>query len=97
MLSILVVVFLMIRLPPRSTRTYTRFPYTTLFRTAATTRLPRSDGGSPVQARCQVSGHICCGGDGTPGKRCASTSLACRPDAAVSGRKQGTGGRGQCL
>src|SRR3546814_16827707 len=26
--------FLMIRRPPRSTRTYTRFPYTTLFRSA---------------------------------------------------------------
>src|SRR3546814_19691646 len=30
--SILVVSFLMIRRPPRSTRTYTLFPYTTLFR-----------------------------------------------------------------
>src|SRR3546814_16608482 len=28
--------FLMIRRPPRSTRTYTRFPYTTLFRSKAT-------------------------------------------------------------
>src|SRR3546814_17393818 len=27
--------FLIIRLPPRSTRTYTRFPYTTLFRSVA--------------------------------------------------------------
>src|SRR3546814_18675891 len=31
-LSILLIFFLMIRLPPRSTRTDTRFPYTTLFR-----------------------------------------------------------------
>src|SRR3546814_8000311 len=31
----LVVFFLMIRLPPRSTRTDTLFPYTTLFRSAA--------------------------------------------------------------
>src|SRR3546814_15544217 len=29
-----VVLFLMIRRPPRSTRTYTLFPYTTLFRSA---------------------------------------------------------------
>src|SRR3546814_18414936 len=31
----LYVFFLMIRRPPRSTRTYTLFPYTTLFRSAA--------------------------------------------------------------
>src|SRR3546814_999809 len=31
-MSLLVFFFLMIRRPPRSTRTYTRFPYTTLFR-----------------------------------------------------------------
>src|SRR3546814_5348502 len=31
--------FLMIRRPPRSTRTYTLFPYTTLFRSSAARRL----------------------------------------------------------
>src|SRR3546814_13484923 len=31
----------MIRRPPRSTRTYTLFPYTTLFRSALAPRLPR--------------------------------------------------------
>src|SRR3546814_17687159 len=40
-------VFLMIRRPPRSTRTYTHFPYTTLFRSL---RIPREvvniDGGA---------------------------------------------------
>src|SRR3546814_17201006 len=36
--------FLMIRRPPRSTRTDTLFPYTTLFRSPATNGLP------PVQA-----------------------------------------------
>src|SRR3546814_14043558 len=35
---LLVVFFLMIRRPPRSTRTDTRFPYTTLFRSRRTTR-----------------------------------------------------------
>src|SRR3546814_12083067 len=38
------VFFLMIRRPPRSTRTYTRFPYTTLFRSLA------------AQLRLQVAG-----------------------------------------
>src|SRR3546814_3214874 len=32
--SLFVFFFLMLRLPPRSTRTYTLFPYTTLFRSA---------------------------------------------------------------
>src|SRR3546814_12607609 len=36
-----VVVFLMIRRPPRSTRTDTLFPYTTLFRSALVVRLKR--------------------------------------------------------
>src|SRR3546814_16257114 len=31
---LIIVFFLMIRRPPRSTRTYTLFPYTTLFRSA---------------------------------------------------------------
>src|SRR3546814_12959228 len=35
------VFFLMIRRPPRSTRTDTLFPYTTLFRSAARPRRPR--------------------------------------------------------
>src|SRR3546814_8184187 len=34
--------FLMIRRPPRSTRTDTLFPYTTLFRSSGTTRLSES-------------------------------------------------------
>src|SRR3546814_12639338 len=32
LIDMIVIVFLMIRRPPRSTRTYTLFPYTTLFR-----------------------------------------------------------------
>src|SRR3546814_10345124 len=34
------IIYLMIRLPPRSTRPDTLFPYTTLFRSCAPTRLP---------------------------------------------------------
>src|SRR3546814_7915986 len=36
--------FLMIRLPPRSTRTYTLFPYPTLFRSAGGQAQPRREG-----------------------------------------------------
>src|SRR3546814_3905027 len=39
--------FLMIRRPPRSTRTDTLFPYTTLFRSTATTTAPSSTGSFP--------------------------------------------------
>src|SRR3546814_3985419 len=38
--SLLFIFFLMIRRPPRSTRTYTLFPYTTLFRSPGADRLP---------------------------------------------------------
>src|SRR3546814_20051071 len=41
--------FLMLRRPPRSTRTDTLFPYTTLFRSAAMTHLPVL--GVPVESR----------------------------------------------
>src|SRR3546814_1163852 len=48
--ALFVFCFLMIRLPPRSTRTDTRFPYTTLFRSAA-------KGGKPVaRFGCGVPG-----------------------------------------
>src|SRR3546814_14197030 len=50
MYVVLVVVFvLMTRRPPRSTRTDTLFPYTTLFRSRSTKRRPRSRE-SPGQA-----------------------------------------------
>src|SRR3546814_3333869 len=45
--------FLMIRLPPRSTRTDTRFPYTTLFRsTAFAGRNPPDDARASHAAQC---------------------------------------------
>src|SRR3546814_15865623 len=47
--------FLMIRRPPRSTRTDTLFPYTTLFRSAC----------SWASARC-MSGRLCANSEGRP-------------------------------
>src|SRR3546814_9162316 len=47
----------MIRRPPRSTRTDTLFPYTTLFRSAARRQEHRRAGGlvrRPLQPACQV-------------------------------------------
>src|SRR3546814_2274494 len=49
----LVFFFLMIRRPPRSTRTDTLFPYTTLFRSAAVPN-PDSDGRA-IPCRCHRS------------------------------------------
>src|SRR3546814_4812816 len=42
MVCLLLFLFLMIRRPPRSTRTVTLFPYTTLFRSCAAAPRPRS-------------------------------------------------------
>src|SRR3546814_10112428 len=59
-MTVFVFFFLMIRLPPRSTRTDTLFPYTTLFRS---TRQPRHSRGSsdwpssPAPRRCAQSVH----------------------------------------
>src|SRR3546814_13383407 len=54
-LSVVLIFFLMIRRPPRSTRTDTLFPYTTLFRSEA--RFPRRHRpapppGHPIRIRC---------------------------------------------
>src|SRR3546814_13966725 len=40
-------VLVMIRRPPRATRTDTRFPYTTLFRSQGSPRICRTDGRAP--------------------------------------------------
>src|SRR3546814_2358854 len=48
--TVLLFFFLMIRRPPRSTRTDTLFPYTTLFRSAAA-RLPRAAASAAGGAR----------------------------------------------
>src|SRR3546814_15998112 len=47
LLLVVFFVFLIIRRPPRSTRTYTLFPYTTLFRSNAEAR--RARGPHPVR------------------------------------------------
>src|SRR3546814_19393043 len=53
--------FLMIRLPPRSTRTDTLFPYTTLFRSIRSHASPAQRTGSPLvpAARHQGGGAPC--------------------------------------
>src|SRR3546814_3951632 len=50
------VLFLMIRLPPRSTRTDTLFPYTTLFRSRQSPVHARG-GGGPSRSRGRIPSH----------------------------------------
>src|SRR3546814_3535608 len=52
--------FLMIRRPPRSTRTDTLFPYTTLFRSSGGT-----EGRRPVHRQCAGRGRAQCARTGT--------------------------------
>src|SRR3546814_12418775 len=47
----------MIRRPPRSTRTDTLFPYTTLFRSAALPWIPRERAGEPLAADIGRAGN----------------------------------------
>src|SRR3546814_21142472 len=64
-------VFVMIRLPPRSTRTDTLFPYATLFRSA------QSPAGRALPgALCGAGVHIAVPGDGTA-RFCASGDRLC--------------------
>src|SRR3546814_8321547 len=46
--------FLMIRIPPRSTRTDTRFPYPTLFRSKVSIRQNRIEGSNPSRSATSV-------------------------------------------
>src|SRR3546814_8460603 len=56
MLSCFIVFFLMIRRPPRSTRTDTLFPYTTLFRSPGSNRSPGAPPGrDQVRARARAA------------------------------------------
>src|SRR3546814_1817191 len=55
-ISRLVVFFLMIRRPPRSTRTDTLFPYTTLFRSAARTAPGRQE--QPAAGERALRGQV---------------------------------------
>src|SRR3546814_6861084 len=50
--------FLMIRRPPRSTRTDTRFPYTTLFRSRAEHRLAVRRGAAVLQRHLPEPGRL---------------------------------------
>src|SRR3546814_10126899 len=50
------VVFLMIRRPPRSTLTYTLFPYTTLFRSAEAVEVAAQQAGRAVDGLGRVEG-----------------------------------------
>src|SRR3546814_16641542 len=67
--------FLMIRRPPRSTRTDTLFPYTTLFRSAALLKALDRTG------RTLGSAHIVISGAGAAGVACARMLLAMGADA----------------
>src|SRR3546814_13884863 len=70
----LVVFFLMIRHPPRSTRTDTLFPYTTLFRS----QLLLADTGQRLNLHRQAGGLELAGG--LPGQLLGETALAGEPD-----------------
>src|SRR3546814_5423073 len=69
----MIVFFLNIRLPPRSTRTYTLFPYTTLFRSDVSVRL-----GLTVSAYIPMHIEI---GDHAALDKFAFDKLACQPNA----------------
>src|SRR3546814_13421921 len=62
------VFFLMRRRPPRSTRTDTLFPYTTLFRSCARSR-NRRDGACRRRGRCGSRLHRCCDARGDRSRR----------------------------
>src|SRR3546814_13192858 len=75
----LMVFFLMVRRPPRSTRTDTLFPYTTLYRSA---RLPAGAAGAdrPVAGIC-----------GTGRRRGAATARICPVGGVVRGARLASG------
>src|SRR3546814_20319497 len=60
--------FLMIRPPPRSTRTDTLFPYTTLFRSISTQCLMAAGAALSFKLRRQDRVAVACGGDGGSSK-----------------------------
>src|SRR3546814_19961999 len=83
--------FLMIRRPPRSTRTDTLFPYTTLFRSQLRGRQNESDAHSDCEGRriwiCHVTDKNKDAGGSEHG-RCP-TLIAVRNKAGTSKRKKG--------
>src|SRR3546814_2110236 len=82
----------MLRLPPRSTRTDTLFPYTTLFRSArqlaagAAVGQPR-----PVAQHDAVPGRAC----GDAGPALSGAGKICRSGAEERGSRLGLGGAGE--
>src|SRR3546814_13169913 len=68
--------FLMLRRPPRSTRTDTLFPYTTLFRSALSVRTGVDDAaaGDARHRRADRAGRPADGRDGRPALRPAGRS-----------------------
>src|SRR3546814_5577894 len=78
----------MVRRPPRSTRTDTLFPYTTLFRSAVRSGRPRADGGGGLRRRALRH---------QPGGRAARTrpggKRAPRPDHRAAARGSGNAAR----
>src|SRR3546814_15140525 len=81
--------FLMIRRPPRSTRTDTLFPYTTLFRSSAYRHLPpRFHGGGDAAADRGAGRRISLA---APGRRSGTGAAGRRPAEAARGA---SGGRG---
>src|SRR3546814_6646040 len=72
--------FLMIRRPPRSTRTDTLFPYTTLFRSysSLSRRLPRGGRGGGTRTICTGAGRHAYGG--AAGAQFSRACLCPRPD-----------------
>src|SRR3546814_6324479 len=74
----------MIRRPPRSTRTDTLFPYTTLFRSQEATRLPRQKPGLrevSIHASAQEATPL---GSGWPSRRRVSIHASARSEEHTS-------------
>src|SRR3546814_12473448 len=84
--------FLMIRRPPRSTRTDTLFPYTTLFRSCATGGPRRA---AAVAARPLLSSGEADAGDGRPGRPSQLRVLQRSDTAAGFGRLRSHGRDGE--
>src|SRR3546814_11656512 len=101
------VLFLMIRRPPRSTRTDTLFPYTTLFRSVDADGLGRLFGGEGRAGDVGQGGEAgrcdCGGGKGQDGaaiQHCYSPRFARPPSVEAVletrlGKRLGSGGAGQ--
>src|SRR3546814_1812684 len=88
------VFFLMIRRPPRSTRTDTLFPYTTLFRSQA--RQPRDDG--VLRPRPRLPLRAVAGGHAVGWRQAAGAAALLRaPGAAPDQRAERADRRGHAL